>query len=1051
MTAALQINEISDRLLQAGADQAVERGTTNAAINAPTAVASAQRDAIAARRASGDAALAHAFERIGARPMDAERRSLLAAAQESHARLKQLRATIDSAIAPPGRALDAETLRGWFPAATRNIMAIQALRLDVEQEVRAAGIKDGMAVKHALWEVSEFAGQERGFMAGVIAAGRPLAAGEIARMGTARGRVESAWTLAWSKRAGFGDAVAKALDTAQDVYFTSFERVRTAVYGAATASNGYPFSAEDWFKRSTAGIDSVLAAQRALTDRVSAVAGETVDAATWRFAAAAGILAIAAMALAVGTLVTLRQVLAPLSRMTACMGRLAQGDLTVAITDAGRRDEIGPMAAALAVFKRNAEENKALLREQDALKSRAEADRRSLLATLAQGLDAKVRAVVDALTASTQELDASAASVASIAEETNAEARAVAATSSEAGQSVQTVAAATEELTATIASIGREVESAQTVANAARQDVGRSRAVVGALNEASGRIGDVVGIINAIASQTNLLALNATIEAARAGAAGSGFAVVANEVKALAAQTGRATEDIREEIAKMQGAITAAADAMQGFGAQVTRVSEANGIIASAVEEQSATAHEIASAVAAASSRVQDVVSRIGAVTGATGQTSAATTQIKASAAELARQATVLREAVAQFLAEVQAALSRRGMGGLGSLSRMAHLRGMNEGKPRTTATRRDLLRAAAALPVTIALPWGRASAAPDVRIVAAPARATIVGKPHPDTDVWAYNGSVPGPELRFKQGERARITFENGLPQASTVHWHGLRLPNAMDGVPGLTQAPVEPGGRFVYEFDLKDAGTFWYHPHLGSAEQLGRGLSGAFVVEESDPPTVDRELTWVLSDWRLDAQARIEGDFLDLFDVTHAGRLGNTVTLNGRVPDRVAVRAGERLRLRLVNVANARIFSLDFGALRPQVIAFDGHGVAPHAPAGGRVALGPGMRVDLILDVDAAPGAKLPIIDRANPNRAFRVVDLVAGAKPFRRTPLQDAVALPANPLPEPDLGTATRQEITLGGGMGGMMMGRSGQAPSQEGSTMQHGAHQDASGAA
>src|SRR5690606_34269320 len=203
------------------------------------------------------------------------------------------------------------------------------------------------------------------------------------------------------------------------------------------------------------------------------------------------------------------------------------------------------------------------------------------------------------------------------------------------------------------------------------------------------------------------------------------------------------------------------------------------------------------------------------------------------------------------------------------------------------------------------------------------------------------------------RQGERVRIAVENRLPQPTTVHWHGLRVPNAMDGVPDLTQPAIEPGGRFVYEFDLPDAGTFWYHPHARSAEQVGRGLSGAFIVEEREPPAVDRDVVWVLDDWRLTPEVAIAGGFNDLRDASHAGRLGNTVTVNGRIPDRFAVRRGERVRLRLVNVSNARIFSLVFEGHAPLVIAVDGHPVEPHAPGGGRVVLGPAMRADLLLDI--------------------------------------------------------------------------------------------------
>jgi hypothetical protein len=203
-----------------------------------------------------------------------------------------------------------------------------------------------------------------------------------------------------------------------------------------------------------------------------------------------------------------------------------------------------------------------------------------------------------------------------------------------------------------------------------------------------------------------------------------------------------------------------------------------------------------------------------------------------------------------------------------------------------------------------------RASTAREYKLLAAPARVQIVDAPHPETAVWAYAGQVPGPEIRVRQGERLRLVVENGLPEPTTVHCHGIRLPNAMDGVPHLTQEPILPGTKFVYEFDCPDAGTFWYHPHANSAAQVGRGLYGALIVEEHEPPPVDREVVWVLDDWRLQNDGSIHPDFRNFHDITHAGRIGNTITLNGRVADTFPVQAGERIRLRLISVTNARVF---------------------------------------------------------------------------------------------------------------------------------------------
>src|SRR5712672_1921923 len=147
-----------------------------------------------------------------------------------------------------------------------------------------------------------------------------------------------------------------------------------------------------------------------------------------------------------------------------------------------------------------------------------------------------------------------------------------------------------------------------------------------------------------------------------------------------------------------------------------------------------------------------------------------------------------------------------------------------------------------------------------EYRLSAKPTTVNLTGDGHPDTAVWAYDGTVPGPEIRLQQGEPARITVSNKLREDTTVHWHGIRLPNAMDGVPGLTQKPIRPGESFTYEFTPPDAGTFWYHPHADSLQQLGRGLAGPLIVEERDAVAVaDRDLSWFITDWRLDDDGQI------------------------------------------------------------------------------------------------------------------------------------------------------------------------------------------------
>jgi FtsP/CotA-like multicopper oxidase with cupredoxin domain len=318
-----------------------------------------------------------------------------------------------------------------------------------------------------------------------------------------------------------------------------------------------------------------------------------------------------------------------------------------------------------------------------------------------------------------------------------------------------------------------------------------------------------------------------------------------------------------------------------------------------------------------------------------------------------------------------------------------------------------------------------RAASAKNIHLRAARGLARLVSEPHGKTLAWCYNGLVPGPEIRVRQGERLRVIVENGLDEETTVHWHGVRLPNGMDGVPDLTQRPIGPGETFTYEFDAIDAGTFWYHPHQRSSEQVGRGLYGPLIVEEAKPVRIDRDVTWVLDDWRLTKSGAISDDFGNGHDMSHNGRVGNTVTINGRVPDTFAAQQGERIRLRLINAANARIFGLDFQGHEPMVIALDGQPVTPHAPDGGLVVLGPAMRADIVLDMTGEPGSQSAIIDRFYQGLEYQLIDLSYDAKPLRDRPPEWPMELPANPLPEPDIKNAVRHEVVFNGGMMGSMV--------------------------
>jgi FtsP/CotA-like multicopper oxidase with cupredoxin domain len=336
--------------------------------------------------------------------------------------------------------------------------------------------------------------------------------------------------------------------------------------------------------------------------------------------------------------------------------------------------------------------------------------------------------------------------------------------------------------------------------------------------------------------------------------------------------------------------------------------------------------------------------------------------------------------------------------------------------------SRRAFLSASSAAVAFIALPQPARAATTSVTLTPAPARLPVLPN-QPETAVWAYNNSLPGPVLRLKQNDRLRAVLKNNLTQDTTIHWHGIRLPNAMDGVPGLTQQPVRPGESFTYDFACQDAGTFWYHPHAGNPEQVGRGLYGLLIVDEPNPPPVDRDVAWVLSDLRLDREGQITPDFGNFMDLTHAGRLGNVALMNGRLAQPFSVQAGERIRLRLVNTANARIFDLRFSDHAPWIVALDGHPLDVPLQLGPqeRVILGPGMRADLILDLGNEPGKRYSVFDRDFQGREHRLTDLAYADAPAVAAKHRPDPTLAANPVTEPDLQSAERLPLVLGGGMG------------------------------
>ncbi|WP_439814828.1 methyl-accepting chemotaxis protein [Zavarzinia sp. CC-PAN008] len=377
----------------------------------------------------------------------------------------------------------------------------------------------------------------------------------------------------------------------------------------------------------------------------------------------------------------------PINALAALMGRLAGGDQTIVVVGAERKDEVGALARALDVFKQASIENTRMSREaeearatqeearrqreqteaaqreaerrqaDEALRrSEAEAARGREIAQAIAQFETEIGEVMASVSAAATELQANAESLASSAEQTTNQATRVAAAAVQAASNVQTVAAATEELASSSKEIGRQVDQSANLSSRAVDEASHTAEAMKALEEAAGRIGDVVKLIQGIAGQTNLLALNATIEAARAGEAGKGFAVVASEVKALANQTGKATEEISGQIEGIQSSTRAAAEAITRISSSIREMSEVSGGIAGAVEEQIAATSEIARNVEQAARGTEDVTGGISGVSDAAAITGGASGSVLQTAADLSAQASRLRTGVDRFLATVKSA-----------------------------------------------------------------------------------------------------------------------------------------------------------------------------------------------------------------------------------------------------------------------------------------------------------------------------------------------------------------------------------------------------------
>ncbi len=369
---------------------------------------------------------------------------------------------------------------------------------------------------------------------------------------------------------------------------------------------------------------------------------------------------IAALALLLGGVIAYvvgRGIVRPIAGVTGAMRRLAEGDLAAEVPGREREDEIGQIGRAVEAFKvRAIEKAKHEVEQHEAEANAVAAERKAEMHRLADTFEGAVGAIVESISTSATQLETAASTLTHTADTTQQLSAVVASASEQASANVKSVAASTDEMASSVNEIGRQVQESSTIAHEAVSQAQKTDARIGELSHAASRIGDVVKLITAIAEQTNLLALNAPIEAARAGEAGRGFAVVAQEVKALAAQTAKATDEIGGQIAAMQNATRDSVTAIKEIGATIDRVAGIASTIAAAVEEQGAATQEIARNVQQTAQGTSQVAANIADVNRGASETGSASAQVLTSARSLAGEGAKLKREVDRFLATVRAA-----------------------------------------------------------------------------------------------------------------------------------------------------------------------------------------------------------------------------------------------------------------------------------------------------------------------------------------------------------------------------------------------------------
>ena len=683
---AMALNSFTDDLVQLKQSLALERTETAAAYGFADIPSEEFARQISNQRRSAEFAYENIDYTVDEIPDFPSKAALVAEFKDAWDVYYEVIDTIDTDLELPAEERELSTRRAVVPI-SKLIDASARLRTSVDMSFNTMNprIEAIKRLKRELWLILEYSSRDSSTIAENIAAGEPLSARKLQIVSQYAGVITSAYDVVVQIIGSdlVNKEASSQLEQVEETFFGDYEMLRDDVYAAAESMEAYPVTAREWVTQSQDAASPVFLLSTAADKLAKQLNEESVLAADAAVSRAIIWVVFSVVVGLVAAFIIIAKVVRPVNRLAKTMHSLAGGNLDEIVPHTDGGDEVGAMARSVQVFKENAierqrmeaenhekerleierkaEEERRKRDEEEAQRKREEEqlaqardERRREMLELADQFEASVLSVVEGVSGTAAEMENAANSMAATAEETSDRTTVVTRVAEQANVSVNMVAGAAEQLSSSVREIANQTNQSSEAARDAVSRTETAASEVSELVDAAQKIGDVINLINDIAEQTNLLALNATIEAARAGEAGKGFAVVASEVKSLANQTAKATQEISEQVGSMQEATGTAVNAMEKIREIIRDIDSTAVSIASAVDEQDSSTQEIARNVSEVSSGTAEVTANITSVSEGAFTTRSAATQVLSSAQHMSKQSGDLKIEVQRFLTKIR-------------------------------------------------------------------------------------------------------------------------------------------------------------------------------------------------------------------------------------------------------------------------------------------------------------------------------------------------------------------------------------------------------------